>query len=288
MTARETHPATVTNTQDPEQRGRIKVICSGLLGDESQELPQWIPMIPAWGWFSLPDIGEIVEVEATVGSDDDEHFGQSSINNMDLKYRTNRYYGGTETDTPRPVPPDFTSKNYGKRRGFATPKGHIILFDDTDGDERLSITWTNGTEFSYIGIDKDGSMVLGNKRGSVLSLDAKNKQTMLIDEFSNALTFDEAGIHIIDSFGQSFDMRDGVIQAAAEAVTLTCKNAVIDAGQVDLAGATEPCLLGQTFLTLFQNHIHATGMGPSGPALPGAGGNPAPWTAALSQAINVG
>jgi hypothetical protein len=250
-------------------------------------------MVPAWGWFSLPDVGEVVEIEAVTGATDDEQFAQSSISNMDLKYRTNRYYGNAETGTPRPIPEDFTATNYGKRRGFATPKGHIMLFDDTDDDERVSITWTNGVDadeqkFCYIGIDKDGTVIVGNANGTLMSLDAKNSQLLLIDEFSNAVTLDESGIHIIDTFGQSIDMSDGSIQLAADAVTVSCKNATIDAGQVDLASGTEPVLLGRTFLDLFSNHIHPTGMGPSGAPIPGAGGNPAPWLLALSMAVNTG
>lgn len=145
---REAYVATVTVNEDDEQRGRIRVTCAGLMGDEESELPMWVEPTLDWGWFYVPDVGEIVEVEITSNSEEDEHFGQSSIDNLDIRWRGKRFYtnaegavGDKDQDPAvdaRKVHAEFLT-NYGKRRGFATPWGHTILFDDTDGDHRIVI-----------------------------------------------------------------------------------------------------------------------------------------------------
>lgn len=174
----ERYPATVLKNDDDERRGRIKVACIGLLGDEESELPMWVEPTLDWGWFYVPDVGEVVEIEVVAGTDLDEHFGQASIDNLDVRWRGKRFYNTAEGTVgeadqdpevdARLVHAEFKT-NYGKRRGFATPWGHVIIFDDTDGDHRISIThsaeqlkhgeaFADEAKFTRIEIEPDGSM----------------------------------------------------------------------------------------------------------------------------------
>lgn len=138
----ESYPAVVMFNDDPDKRGIIRVACAGLMGDEDTEIPIDVEPVQEWGWFSVPDVGEIVEVEVITGSEEDESFGQASIDNLDLKWRGKRYYTDGEDDNVEPtkVHNDFVATNYAKRRGFSTPFGHIIMFDDTEGDPRMFIS----------------------------------------------------------------------------------------------------------------------------------------------------
>lgn len=175
---RETYPATVTVNDDDEQRGRIRVACAGLMGDEESDLPMWVEPALDWGWFYIPDVGEIVEIEFTTSSEEDEHFGQASIDNPDVRWKGKRFYTtgegtvGEQDQDPekdaRLVHSEFKT-NYGKRRGFATPWGHVIIFDDTDGDHRISIShsaeqlphgeaFADETKYTRIEIEPDGSI----------------------------------------------------------------------------------------------------------------------------------
>lgn len=165
-----TYVAKVTFNQDPEKRGVIRVACVGLMGDEETECPIDVEPVHDWGWFVVPDIGELVEVEVTEASDEDEQAGQMSIDNLDLKWRSARYYGNEEGDTPTPIHPMLTSKNYAKRRGFATPVGHVVMFDDTEGAEEITMSWKDGSAF--ITIDKDGSVILSASNGATLTIEA--------------------------------------------------------------------------------------------------------------------
>lgn len=269
---KETYPATVTqNEGDDLGPGQIRVACAGLLGDEETSLPMPVNPIFDWGWFYVPDVGELVEIEVISGSDQDEQFGQASIDNLDITWRGGRFYGGVDTDTAREINADFTKEgSFPKRRGFATPAGHVFMFDDSEGNEQISMKWQNvDGENCFFAMDKDGSVVMSNKTGSTLFFNAKDGQLSLIDQFGNVYSSDEVGIKIIEKTGNTIELKDGaIIILGQSAVTISCKDAVVDAGNIELAGNLEQSILGTTFLALFNAHIHPTGVGPSGPPAP--------------------
>lgn len=137
---REQFFAQVSKVDDPEKRGRIMVTCAAITGDADVELPMWIEPALDWGLFVIPEIGETVEIDTTALSEHDESFGQASIEALDPHWRGTRFYD-TAADAPVAVPhPDFTEENYGKRRGFHS-KRHTLVFDDTEGDESITISW---------------------------------------------------------------------------------------------------------------------------------------------------
>lgn len=265
-----TYPATVTFNADPDKRGVIRVSCVGLLGDEDSEVPVDVEPAHDWGWFYVPDIGEVVEIEVLEGSSEDEQQGQMSIDNLDIKWRSARYYGNAEGDAPTPVNADFTSKNYGKRRGFATPAGHVFMFDDTEGDETVTWKWSNKAgENAFVSMDKDGSILMSNKTGTMLYFNAAAGQMSIIDQHGNVFSSDSAGIKIVEKTGNTVELKDGaIIILGQSAVTISCKDAVIDAGNVEITGNVEAAILGTTFYALLNAHIHQTGVGPSAPPFP--------------------
>lgn len=124
----ERHHAIVTKNDDPDKLGRIMVKCAAITGDADTELPMWVQPLFDWGWFYIPDIDEQVEIEVVTDSDVDESRGQALIADAEVRWLGKRYYS-PQGATPLKVPPDFTSQ-YGKQRGFATPFGHVLLFDD--------------------------------------------------------------------------------------------------------------------------------------------------------------
>jgi hypothetical protein len=273
MIITEKHHATVTNTADPIQRGRIKVACVALLGDETTELPMWVEPIYEWGWFTIPDVGEIVEIEVAVGADDDEQRGQISIGQPNIRYRS-RVWGGLETDGARAIPDDFLT-NYGKRRGFATPGGHVLMFDDTPGKEKVSLTWhSKDDKYSYFSFDETGSVILSNKNGSLIYLNAEDGETSWIDEHGNSFSTSVEGMKLIDKFSNIIETKDGLVQILSQsAIAVSAKNVVVDAGSIELASnalepAVDPAVLGAKWMALFAAHTHPTGVGPSGPPIP--------------------
>ena len=232
----EHHTATVTDSDDPEKRGRIKVSCAGLLGDEESPLPMWVDPVGQWGWFIVPDVGELVEVVVVAGSGEDEQPGQMSIDNLDVQWRGARHYGNEEGDAPTPVPEDFTATNYGKRRGFATPGGHVLLFDDTEGDQKVSLTWHQEGKYSFISFDKTGGIILSTHSKHLIQLDAENGEIKIWDQHGNMYVSDEDRVLIFQKDSNSIEMKaDGNITVLAQAgLTVNGKVAHINTGEVIL------------------------------------------------------
>lgn len=279
MTAiREVFIGRVSSTADPEERGRIRVICSALLGDEDTALPQWIPPICDWGWFYVPDVGELVDIEVIVADSDDGAPGAVSISQGDYRWR-NRHWGNSEGPKPTPIPADFKGDHYGKRRGFATPAGHVLMFDDTPGSRKISLTCKVADkdeanpetldEYCYFTLDA-GDVIIANKKGSIFHLDAKNGKTALIDQHGNSISTGAGGIAVVDKGGNFFscDGSSTVNVVAQGTVNLRCKNAVIDAGKIELgANATDALLKSSIVDVIFAAHQH-TSTAPGNPTSP--------------------
>lgn len=261
------YDATVMTNDDPEKRGRIKIACVDLLGDEETEVPQWVTPNLEWGWFIVPDPGEIVQIEVLTGDGQDESFGQSSVENMQLRW-SKRAWTDEEVEggKARPINEDFKT-NYGKRRGFATPNGHILLFDDTDGQQKISLTWKQGESYSYIAFDEKGNITIANKNGSMLHLDADKGATTLVEEHGNYLTMNENGLNMVDKNGNIVELKDGVIQIISQGnVVVMGNDASLETGTVHLLqSATEKIIKGDTFGNdVYDPHMHPSAFGLTG------------------------
>ena len=159
-----------SKSDDKLQLGRIKVTCPDFTGDETTTLGDWIMPVFDWGWFVIPDVDEIVEIEIQVSSDEDEIEYQAAVFNPNIRWRAKRMWGGEDTDSPRPIPDEFKT-NYGKRRGFATPWGHLFIFDDTESEPTINISWSDGgtvPKRSALLFDKDGTIKLSIENGEHL------------------------------------------------------------------------------------------------------------------------
>jgi len=224
--------------------GWIKVACPDFIGTD-ETLPDWIPPMLAWVWFYVPDIDEMIEIEVLYGTSRDETYGESSIYNPQIRWRGKRFWGGEETDAPRPVPDDFAGDHYGKLRGFATPNGHLILFDDTEAEPSITIRWHRKVgetdKYASLSFDKDGKVKLTNQDGTEVHLDGKKAD----------VTCDECNLK------------------AANKVTLA-------------TGANEAVVRGNKWQTLHIGHKHPTGTGPSGVPIPG---DPIPSVDCLSTKV---
>ena len=279
---KEQYSAIVTDTEDDKKRGRIKAKCVALTGSETTALPEWIDPTFDWGWFYVPDVGEAVEIEVVVQDDTAEGVpGQAFLEAPNYRWRNKRFH---DPDGKQPrLPHDlFTSKNYGKRRGFATPLGHVFFFDDTEGDEQITLSWTNKAQdkFAYISFDKTGSALLSNQVGSMVHLDAENAETKIIDSNKNLIAMDANGARIIDFKGNIIDMKDGAISVlsqkavviqAATGCNIKSPKVMIDSGgdadQFLVRGDELKMWIDMTLKIWADTHVHPTAFGPSGPSI---------------------
>lgn len=159
--------AIVTNLEDPDALGRIKVKIPSL---DIETL--WVRYLSTHagsdhGWFSLPEVDD----EVLVGFEN---------GNMDMPIALGSVYNGT--DTP---PVDIDNKNETKM--FLTKSGNEIRFTDTDGSEELKICTKGGDNqivmsmsgpsltiksVGDISIESDGDIEI---KGTNIKIDAQSK-----------------------------------------------------------------------------------------------------------------
>lgn len=141
--------AIVTNVNDPEKRGRIKVKCAGV-ADLDSELPYWFEAEPLMsggnGLLILPCIGDLVSIELTVSEDDDIISNQADPRWMRGDIGENvfpeEFINGYD---------DIGSNNHNTSFIVYSRKGHIIYFSDKDDEERIYLRTGSGR----ISIDMD-------------------------------------------------------------------------------------------------------------------------------------
>lgn len=283
-TVRTSHIGIVTDDQDPEQRGRIKVACASLVGidasGEPLEYPGWIPPVFGWrsssdgvtgdcGFFFVPRVGATVEIEFTESSSVDQSPGMASIVAPDPKYR------GCLLNPGDDIGDDFRT-NYPARYGWRGPNGAILMFDPTEGSEKITIqSHEIDGAYSFFAIDEKGTVTIATANGVLLVLNGETGAFTVLDANSNMITTASDGWSLISGQGPIAMAKGKSISLIAPGqVLVNASHAQVNAKSINLGeNAVEEIIKGRTFQALFNAHTHATPVGPSGPPTPPLNGS---------------
>jgi uncharacterized protein involved in type VI secretion and phage assembly len=234
----------VTANEDPQQLGRVKLRVPALLGEAETD---WaLPCLPCGGLanqglFCVPAVGAQVWVEFEGG-------------NPDFPIWTGTFWQQSGD------PPEEAQRSSPSAKVWRTAKGHVLLFEDADGNEQVKLLHVDG---STLDLDPSGGVTVEDKAGSKLHLDVDNGQVVLEDASGNTLTLNNQGATLEDLAGNKVELTGGSVKVTASA------NMEVNAPLVTLGGAGgEPVIKGSSFLTLFATHVHPTSTGPSGPPIP--------------------
>jgi hypothetical protein len=228
----------VTDNEDPEQRGQIKVQVPAVLA----EVEAWArPCLP-YGHFFVPPTGAQVWVEFEAG-------------HTDYPIWVGVWYlAANVPPEAKLTPPD--------NRVVKTVSGHTIEIMDQGGEEKIIVKHKDN---SFVSIDKKGSVLVANQKGSFLFLNSDKEEATFMEQHGHMLTMTDKGVLLVNKDGSLVELTGDTTRIAAPKI-------ILQGGSVAVgSGATEPAILGQTFATMwttFGLHTHATAMGPSGPPVP--------------------
>lgn len=236
----------VIDNKDPEKRGRLKLRVPTVL---DKQVTNWaLPCMPygganQQGMFMIPEVDALVWVE----------FEEGDINCPIWVGTFWQHEGETPEDATREEP---------TTRLLQTRSGHILQFDDADGEERIRLQ--HSTEANMV-IDPDGTISLTDASGATLLMDAENNEIVIEDANGNTMTMNSAGTKVEDANGN-------VIEMAAAGITAEASKIVLKGSQIHLGDESgEPLIKGQSFLNLFATHIHTVAPivgGPTSPPIP--------------------
>lgn len=225
--------ATVSVNDDPKKLGRIKVTCVDLLGDEQTTVPAWVNPALDWGWFVVPDVGQQVTIIYDEDMEDDAVIGQASIANANIRWKGSTEYTDDDAEDATPIPSEFTSKNYGKRRGMKTPRGHVFMFDDTEGDESVQLAWSGGNKSepktAFMSFNADGSYIMQAADGSMIYANAKDGEFSIIHAGGSFIGITEKGITLQDGNSNFINTSEAGVIINAGTVTVNASTANISA-----------------------------------------------------------
>jgi Type VI secretion system/phage-baseplate injector OB domain len=239
----------VSDNQDEQHTGCITVKVPSLENIEVYARP----CLP-YGHFFVPAVGTQVWIEFEGGD-------------VNFPIWVGCWY-------PEGAAPPEASIKPPDNRVILTASGHTIELLDKEGEEKILIRHKNN---AFITIDKKGSVLISNEKGSHLFLDAEGEKTTLVEQHGNTLIMRDGDLLLVNQDGATLELKGDLVRVLAANIALQGSSVAL--GQ----GAMEPTVLGQTFAPLYLAHTHATAVGPSGPPLPPPT-MPIPW---LSSAVVV-
>jgi len=212
----------VTNLDDPEDMGRVKVKFPWL-GDDIESF--WVPVIsigagPERGLLWMPEVNDTVVVM----------FEHHDIHRPLL-------VGALWNNTDKPVYPTSECVGDGKfnKRALKSRSGHLIELDDTDGSEKIIIR--DKTEKQELLIDSAGNSFAIMADGDV-SVDSKNGKVTV--NCGSDVTIEAKGNLTIKSTGNlTLDSKGNLdVKAAGNATVKGVNTTVEGSGKAEVKGAT--------------------------------------------------
>jgi len=281
MSVKQTHNAIVTRNTDPD-------LGVGLRGGVFFEAPTIfdgeypLPALPCYpyasangaGFFFVPKVGDEIEIEIEM---DDGSFDTTDVELPEPRWRCMVY------STSADIAEEF-KKNYTKRMGWKTNSGHILMFDDTEGEERFELNTGKGHSIilddkadspqivirhnsgALFQIDKNGSFKLIGKDGAYLFLDSETNTVSGVSKDGSFFKLKD-DVVLSDKDGNLLTIKDGTIQAiSTDEFIANTGVANIEAGSVNLGKfAVFNAVISQNLSVLFDTHFHPSAVGLTGP-----------------------
>jgi uncharacterized protein involved in type VI secretion and phage assembly len=229
----------VVDNEDPQGLGRIKLTVPSVLGEATSD---WaLPAVAYgggadFGTLFVPPVGAQVLAEFLEGDP------------------SAPVWAATFWRQTSEVPGEYTGPS---TKIVKTESGHVLTFEDRDGEEQITLHSAADAEMV---MDPNGTVSLTDSGGAKVVLNAESSEVLIEDANGNSMLMSSSGISCTDANGNE-------IKSSASGIDLKSSAVVnIEGSMVTVAGAGgEPLIKGTTFLSMFNTHTHATGVGPTSP-----------------------
>ncbi len=196
----------VTDNDDPDNRGRVKVKIE-VLNDKYQT--DWIPVL---SFLSGDNYGAFF----TPGIDD-----QVIVGFMDSSFEEPFVLGGIWGD--KQMPPEIKSGQSNNEKNnlkfIKSKSGNMIIFDDTEGDEKIRILSGDDAKFEII------------KKDSLLTIETCND--ILIDA-KNSIKIQASEIEMVCENNIKLESENTDISAKSNDININSNNITINAENIKL------------------------------------------------------
>lgn len=211
---KERHFAEVTRFEDPDEgsklRGAIFFKSETIGGDVEYPIPAepcFIFAGPRRGFFVVPEPGDVVEIEI------DTDVGTPNPVWLCMVY-------SEEDELPR----EFIT-NYGKRMGFVSKSGHLLIMDDIDGAERMFFEHKFGSKLDFLANgnislkareitkrdEEDETADVEAAEFQEILLDFENKLIKIHDHHGNIINVNSQGIKLTEKDGGILNLSGGKV-----------------------------------------------------------------------------
>ncbi len=237
----------VTDNEDPDKRARVKLIIPSVLGEQ---VSHWAEPCLPFGGLADQGLFLVPEVDAQIWVEFEEGNVSKPI------------WTGTVWQQTADVPTEAADRSPYMRQ-LKTPSGHILSFDDTEGEEEIRLFHTADAELK---INPEGVIQMTDATGATLTMNAAESSIQIEDSNGNTIIMDSTGSTITDSNGNEIVMQGGGVTISSGA-TINIEGSMVNIG----GEGGEPFIKGQSFLSLFATHIHTVAPvvgGPTSPPIP--------------------
>lgn len=136
-------------------------------------------------------------------------------------------------------------------RGYVSPGGHALLFDDEDGERKITLRWKDSPKEGYIEWDKDGNLVIETDSGVKVTLkdNPAISKGFTVEDGTNKVEATPSKM-TVSHLNEKIEMSSGqLLLDASVLLKLKATQVQIAAQDFQFAGS-EPAAKGQSLVKL--------------------------------------
>lgn len=268
------YPGIVTDNKDPEKRGRIKVELPTILGKGRIHTAYAEPHAFRFtgnqhGEFFPPYVKDVVDIWFEEGDLNFPIYKGGSYAAKELpKDFQNSYPNvkGWVFKSGQKIIVDETEKKL-KLQFLNGPTGGYLIFDDTSGKEGIFLSHKTGSQIQF---SKEGNITAVTPSGNLLFINEDTGE-VTIKSADGALVSLKDKITVSDASGKNLiSITDSTVEVTSSGdVICTAQNINLKGGNVAIGSdASDNAVLYSKLASLFDQHMHPSAVGPTGPPMP--------------------